>query len=237
MKIGLRHLFLVVALMFVMVSLSAQIGIKGGIGAADIGFKKYGQSPYIGYENNSLIHEKPLLSFQIGMFYCLELGQKWTLQPELLFAAKGIDYSKKFLYDDITYKININYLELPVLIKYQLGKGEKWPTGIYLGPYSAYKLNATRNTKVEGVKESAEVTNVKSVDFGCLVGVMVNRKLNSGELTFDFRISYSLINMMDTIDGHIPEYDKMTDPYARNINITFSVGYLFTDLFKSKNTQ
>jgi len=214
--------------------LNAQIGVKAGFGVSDIAFKKYGQSPYIGYENNSLIHEKPIFSYQAGLFYPLPLSKKWTLQPELLFTSKGIDYSKQFLYDDITYKINISYLEVPVLLKYQLGKGEKWPTGIYLGPYVASKLSVTRKTHLEGIKESSKVSNVKAIDFGSVLGVMVNRKMSSGELSFDFRIGYSLINMMDTIDGHIPEYNKMPDPYARNISITLSIGYLFDNIFESK---
>lgn len=220
---------------FTLTSLSAQFGIKGGIAASDIAFKKYGQSPYLGYENNSLIHEKPLLSYQLGLFTQLNFRKKWHLQPELLFAAKGINYSKDFLYDDITYKINISYLEVPVLLNYSLSNRDKGRTALYIGPYVAWKLRAMRNTEVEGIREKEKVPNINSGDLGGIAGVAVNRKLLSGQIVFDFRLSFSLINMMDPIEGHVPEHNKTPEEYARNAGIIFSVGYLFDRFPLNKN--
>jgi hypothetical protein len=212
---------------FTFSAVSAQVGIKGGIAVSDITFKKYGQSPYLGYENNSLIHEKPLLSYQFGLFYPLDIGKKWQLQPELLFAAKGINYNMDFLYDDVTYQINIHYLELPVLLKHQTFTGKKGRTYLYLGPYAAWKLSAVKNTKVEGEREKVNVSNVKSGDFGVLVGTSIHKEWLSSQVIFDFRISYSLINMMHPIEGHLPEYNRTPKEYVRNVGIIFSVGYLF----------
>ena len=84
---------------------SAQIGIKGGIGASDIGFKKWGQTQYLSYEVDHLEHEKPLFTYQFGLFATFQFGERWELQPELLFITKGLNYNKKFLCDDITYEL------------------------------------------------------------------------------------------------------------------------------------
>ena len=51
----------------------------------------------------------------------------------------------------------------------------------------------------------------------------------------DLRIGYSLINMMDPVQGHYAQYNKTPEPYARNINVTFSVGYLIEDMWTKKN--
>ncbi|MDF1868173.1 MAG: porin family protein [Saprospiraceae bacterium] len=208
--------------------------MKVGLGVSDIAFKQYGQSPYIGYENNSLIQEKPLFSFQGGFFMLITLSHKWTLQPEMLYASKGINYSKNFLYDDITFRLHINYLQVPLILGYQIGNGKVWSSRPYFGSYAAWKINAKRLIKVEGVEEQMKISNLKTFDFGGLLGCAVNRKLTSGEFTMDFRISYSLINMMNPIEGHIPEYNHNPDAYARNICITLSAGYLFENIFKEK---
>lgn len=228
-----QHIITIICSFLLLSSASAQIGIKGGVGISDIGFKKWGETPYLSYEVDGLEHEKPLLTYQFGVFTTFQFGEKLELQPELLFITKGINYNKKFLYDDITYKMNISYLELPILLKYKIHKGKKRETALFLAPYIAQKLSAEKVTKYEGNRAKSKVSNVNARDYGLLAGCSFewNKIVN-----IDFRVSYSLIDMMEPLPDHIPEYGKHTDEYVRNINIAISAGYRFNNIF-NKNKE
>ena len=48
---------------------------------------------------------------------------------------------------------SISYLELPILLKYKISKGKNIETALHIGPYVAQKLDATKNTEFEGIRE------------------------------------------------------------------------------------
>ena len=213
---------------------NAQIGIKAGLSIVDIAFLKNGQTPYLGYEINSLEHRKPMLSFQVGAFSTFSLGKRFGLQPELLFAQQGLDYSTAYLYDDIRYKINISYLQLPLLLRYKVATPKNWQPVFFVGPYGSVKLKAARITKMEGKRERTKVDNVRGSDVGIVAGFSVDYVLRSGRMVFDLRSSFSLTNMMEPIEGHIPWYYGPEKEYARNVNISLTVGYQFSNLWSKK---
>ena len=64
-----------------------------------------------------------------------------------------------------------------------------------------------------------------------MAGFGYDFNLNSGQILTEIRTGYSLMNMMNTLDGYIPEYDVPQNPRARNLSLTLIVGYRFTKLF------
>jgi len=234
-----NRIFLTSILIFLFLfvsSVSAQIGIKGGVGISDIVFSEEGQTPYLGYEINSLNHRLPMLSFQVGAFGTLELGKRIDFQPELLFITQGLNYSTTYLYDEIPYKINISYLNMPLLLRYKISINKKRQSGLFAGPYVSWKLNAVKITEVGGQTEKIEMSNVKDVDFGIVAGYSIDFNLPSGQIIVDFRCSYSLINIMETIEGYVPYYYGPSKEYARNVSISLAVGYRFLKVW-SKNAE
>jgi len=222
--IGLFFIFIII------LPATGQIGIKSGPGVSDITFLQEGQVPYLGHDTNSLEHRKPKLSFQLGAFSTFTIGKRWELQPELLFALKGLNYSEETIYDNITHKINITYLELPLLMRYKFFLKERRQSGLFVGPFAALKLSANLITEVEGKKEKSKVSNVNNFDFGIVAGYSFDIGLPTGDLIIDFRTSYSLINMMNVDDGYIPWYYGPSEEYARNVSITLTVGYRFISI-------
>ena len=215
----------------------AQVGVKVGLGVSDIGFKKEGQIPYLGYEINSIEHRLPLFTYQIGIFTPIEVSGKIGLQPELLFVTQGLDYSTNFLYDDVTYKIKSSYIQLPLLIKYRTAVKKKKQSGILVGPYAAIKLKGKRITETEGLRVETKVPNLKQTDIGIIAGYAFDFKIASKKMLLEVRTGYSLINIMDRIDGYIPSYGGPNNKYARNISITVSAQYQFTDLLRKKSME
>lgn len=212
----------------------AQIWVKGGLGVSDITFKKEGQIPFLGYEINSLEHKLPLLTYQLGVLTTFELTDHFDCQPELVLVAQGLYYSTKYLYDDITYKIRSNYVQVPLLIKYNTAIKKIKRSGIIIGPYAALKLNATKITEIDGQREKSKMANVEQTDFGIIGGYVFDFNLNKRKILIDLRTSYSLFNMMDTIDGYIPLHIDPEIAYARNVSVNLSVLYQF-DIINPKN--
>ena len=211
-----------------------QIGVKAGAGIAEIAFKYYGQTSYLGYEVNTLIHNYPRFSTEAGFFGTFKVANRIDFQPEVLYSLKGLDYSTKFLYDDITYRLNIHYLKFPLLFKYKTALKKSRDSGIVLGPYASWKLKAKKKIEVEGQKERAVVPNVKNFDFGLIAGFSFDYNLPKGQLVIDLRSSYSLINMMDRIEGFIPDYEERSKDYARNVTLSLTVGYRFLNIWSQK---
>ncbi|MCB9287732.1 MAG: PorT family protein [Lewinellaceae bacterium] len=213
-------------LFFYLPSLGAQAGLKAGPSVSDIGFRENGQTPYLGYEAGMMVHRVPMPAFQAGIFYTLGLGKRFAFQPELLFITQGLDYSTAFLYDDVTYKVKIHYCHVPLLLKYRVSLKRKWRPFLFGGPYASKKLKAIRIIKIEGQKEKAMMPNVKNTDLGLIAGFAAEFELPAGEVTVGLRTSYSLVNMMDRVEGYIRDYyEGPENPYARNINIALLVGY------------
>lgn len=214
-------------LFFYVHTASAQIGIKAGPGISDVAFLKAGQSPYLGYEVDYLEHRKPFPTFQAGIFSTFGLWKNFDIQPELLFILQGLDYSKEFIYDDITYKLKIGYLHAPLLLKCSFFPKKKWHPALLGGPYASLKLKAVRVTEIDGKKNKTPMPNVKNADFGLVAGFSADFYLFSGQMVVDLRGSYSLVNMMDRIDGYVPSYYGSKKEYARNVSISLTVGYQY----------
>jgi hypothetical protein len=175
------------------------------------------------------------LTYQIGAFATFEVSDKIDFQPELLYVTQGLDYSTKFLYDDVKYKIKSSYLQLPLLFKYRTAIKKKKQSGIFVGPYVAIKLKGKRITEMEGSREKTEVTNLKQTDLGVIAGYAFDFDLASKKMLLEVRTGYSLINMMDRIDGYISSYSGPKNKYARNISITVSAQYQFPHIVRKKS--
>lgn len=229
--------FSMLFLLLGLASATAQIGVKVGLGVSDIVFRDEGQTPYLDYEINSLEHKLPKISYQFGVVASFEVTNHIDFQPALLFVSQGLDYSTKYLFDDITYKINSNYLQLPLLFKYRTSVEKNKLSGFVFGPYASVKLSANKIIKIGGEREKNPMTNIRQTDFGLIAGYTFDFNLASKKMLLELSSSYSLFDMMDRIDGYIPMYNGPEDEYARNASIWLSVEYRFNDLITKKKTE
>ena len=209
----------------------AQFGIKGGLGIADIGFRTGGQIPYLSYEVDYLEHNLPTLSYHLGAYGKLHFDNRWSLQPEILFSTGGLNYRQDFLYDEVTYRLDIGYLQLPMLVSYQFAKEKRKEKSLFLGLYFAKKLYATKTTVLRGNKNRNKVDNVKPSDIGALVGCSFQI---SPLMHLELRVNYSLANMMEVLPNHVPEFQTHNSPYVRNINTVLSLTYQLIEDFPEK---
>ena len=110
----------------------------------------------------------------------------------------------------------------------------KWHPALSAGPYISVKLKATKITEIEGMRNKTIMPNVKNTDLGIACAFSTDFDFLSGQMVIDLRTSYSLVNMMDRIDGFIPSYYGAKKEYARNVCISLSIGYRFLNLLPGK---
>src|SRR5690349_18109688 len=125
------HIILITILVSVIAhqNASAQLprkaGIKGGLNVSNL---------YI----DDVHDENARLGFNVGLFGQILSTEGFAIQPELLYSTKG---SKAFYEQgslEQTVQYNLNYLDLPVLAVFKLGKSVE----LHAGAYASYLLDA-----------------------------------------------------------------------------------------------
>lgn len=185
-KFKLLSIFLITAFAGVMSShdanaqmnSNARYGIKGGFNASNL---------YVDDVND----ENARYGFNAGLYGQIFASEVFAIQPELLYSTKG----SKVEYSNIvnqTVKYNLNYLDLPVLAVFKLGKAAE----IHVGPYASYLLNANINYKGDFVNGTDEIKkdNLKSYDYGLVGGF----GLNFGAVQVGARYNYGLVKIADS---------------------------------------
>lgn len=205
-------------------SVYAELGIKGGASVSGL-FSATGDfRHFLGYEIDWLSMGN-LVGFQIGVFYTFNVSSHFKFQPEIHFATRGGDASEVFVFDNIEYKVKLYYLEIPLLLKYEIPLEGRFRPGIFLGPYAAFKLSAKKHTEIWGRKETADLTNVQSFDYGAVIGGGVEYDLGPGRLILELRYNLGLKNILTMPEGFIRLYEDKDS--VRNFALLIMTGYKF----------
>jgi hypothetical protein len=156
----------------------ARAGIKGGLNVSNL---------YI----DNVDDENARYGFNVGLYGQLLSSDRFALQPELLFSTKGSKAEYGGLIDQ-TVKFNLNYLDLPVLAVFKLGKSAE----IHVGPYASYLLNANISYSGDVANGTDEVDKdqLKSYDFGLVGGL----GLNFGAIQVGARYNYGFVEIADS---------------------------------------
>ncbi|QNH62766.1 porin family protein [Hymenobacter sediminicola] len=190
----MKKVFLALAMVAGMTSWShaqgVKVGIKGGINLATLsGDDAEGFSSKVG----------PLA----GVALNLGINDMFSVQPEVLYSVKGTQSD-----EDSKAKLNLNYIDVPVLLKVNAG-------GLFfeLGP----QLGILASAKSKYEDESDDVKDTfKTVDFGYAAGL--GYQLDGG-LNLGLRYNGGIANVFDL--------DLEEEPKVRNSAFQFYVGYMF----------
>jgi hypothetical protein len=134
-------------------------------------------------------------AFTIGAFGTYNITPALAVQPELLYVQKG--YWETGLFVDEGFKLR--YLDIPLLVKYDLVRTGKTIPRLYLGPAVGILLDANLYDYGIFSDEDFDVKDgMKSVDF-CLVfgGEVEVSSIRIGKLMVDVRYSLSLSSSID----------------------------------------
>lgn len=182
-NIGL--LSLVIILLFPLYSLAQllpedrnyKIGVKGGLNFSTLTVL-------------NVTNERALAGLNLGVFFKQKINENFSVQPELLYSSKGSEITFDLTNFHGIAKINLNYLDLPVLLVFN-------PTpyfNIHIGPYFGVLIYTNIKTINEPVPDEiyydlgAEITgkNFKAFDAGMMAGVGVEIGIFNAGMRYNF---------------------------------------------------
>ena len=170
------------------------IGIKGGLNLYTIN-----------NDNNEDFDTKA--GFHLGLIGHIHMARQFALQPEILYSAQGAKYSS----GGGDTKINLGYINVPVMFQYMFDNGFRLQAGPQVGFLTSAKAE-TNNVSID-IKDS-----FKPIDFALGAGMgYVNPKSGFG---IDARYNLGLSDINE-------------DSPVKSTNRGFQIGVFY--LFKHKS--
>lgn len=210
--------------LFPLRSVNGGVGIKGGVCLSGLLTATGDFRHFLGYEIDWLSMGN-LVGFQIGVFHAIDISKRFKIQPEVYLTVRGGDASEEFLFDTITYKVKLSYVEVPVLLKYEIPLKGRFRPVLLLGPYGALKLSAKKDTEIWGRSDSADLSNVTRFDYGAVFGTGLELDLGTGRLILELRYNLGLKNIMTIPKGVVRLYEDRDS--VRNFAFVVMTGYRF----------
>lgn len=135
--------------------------------------------------NQSTVNSKAGLN--LGLFFRVNTGHGWAINPGLLYSMEGakVENSGNVIY-------RLNYLNVPVLLQYQITKGLRLEGGAQMG----FLLSA--RIKSGNIIQNAQ--NLNSTAFSLPFGVNYIGRKGVG---FDARYNFGLSNLNNDTNGPI----------------------------------
>lgn len=167
------------------------------------------------------------LDFGVGAFLTYNFMAQFAVQPEVLYMRKG---SKEEAFG-VTAKWSIDYIEIPVLLKYGFPMEGKIKPSLFAGPAVAFIMSS--KFKVENEEIDAK-DGMKSMDIGIVFGGGLSYQLTSVALTLDVRYTLGMTKFVDheefnKLEGteHIEVIQYPEDPDVKHNNISIMAGVSF----------
>jgi len=158
---------------------TGRMGIKGGLNVSNL---------FI----DNVDDENARLGFHVGFYGQLFSSETFAFQPELLFSTKGsLNQYSGVVYQEVQY--NLNYIDLPLLAVFKLGKQVE----IHIGGYTSYLLSA--NISYDGALangvDQIDKDHLKSYDYGLAAGLGFNF---GNSIQIGSRYNYGLVKIADS---------------------------------------
>jgi hypothetical protein len=157
-----------------------QFGVKAGLNIASLTL-----SSDLSGSGESLSSKT---DFNVGVLASIPLFNSFTLQPEINYSGQGAKGSD----GTITTTVNYNYINVPVLFKFNHSSGLFAETGPQIG--FLISANAKADSQSEDIK-----SQISSTDFSWAFGLGYKTQMNLG---IDLRYNLGLSNTVkDSGDG------------------------------------
>jgi hypothetical protein len=151
----------------------ARAGIKGGLNVSNI-------------ITDEVTDKHARYGFHAGVYGQLFVNEAFAIQPELNYSTKGNKVNTNFGIIDQETKLNLSYLDVPVLAVFKLGNAAE----IHAGAYWAYLVGANIDTDGDLGDDFRQLDrdNFDKWDYGLVGGV----GFNFGDIQVGARYNYGL---------------------------------------------
>jgi Outer membrane protein beta-barrel domain len=128
------------------------------------------------------------IGLAVGGFVALPLGSRLTIQPEGLFNQRGAKADDEGLETTIA----LDYIDVPVLVKYAVTHGGSRSFFVFGGPSAAFKVRSRATATFGDTTIDLDADeDIESFEFGVVAGGGVD----FGKWSIDGRYSWGLSNL------------------------------------------
>jgi opacity protein-like surface antigen len=157
------------------------------------------------------------VGFSVGLFAEFGLTDKLSIQPEILYSTQGSKSEGPFYYEGSVYNVKAtlktNYINVPVMFKYQVANKFTLEAGPYVGFLVSAKVKAEISGLGSDTQDAKEL--FKSTDFGLGLGM----NYDFTDVIFaNLRYSAGLVQIGDADGGGND---------IKNSNLQFGLGFRF----------
>lgn len=154
------------------------------------------------YAFSSKYSQKSSAGISLGAFYEIYSNRFFSIEPELHWIMKGSRFKGNIEYDNQSYdtqiSFNINYLEIPFLIKLPVTtKPQKAHFRVLAGPFFGFNIGSKLVVKVDEEQEEEDIDDFQSRNHGFILGGGI--VFPSG-MFFDLRYQRDLSPTMEDMD-------------------------------------
>lgn len=154
-----------------------KFGIKGGVNFANL-------------SSSNTNENKVLTGVNFGIFSKLPINNSFAIQPEIYFTTKGSELTYQNVFVDGTAKFELNYIEVPVMVIFNLGQNFNFQ----FGPYASY-LVSSKVKNVSDINFNFE-DNIDSDDFNKFdTGIAVGLGYDTKSVGFGIRYNLGLVTV------------------------------------------
>ena len=160
------------------------------------------------------------LGFLAGGFVNTDLSEKVSTQFEIYFINKGsFDAAHPDKGDYDMFKFNVNYIEIPVALRYKHNQF-MFEGGLYIAKFLSYSVED------EFGPRTINIYPIKSFDVGGFLGINYSITEN---LIFNLRSKNSLLPFRDfqSFDQNVGILNKLFNNGWYHLDINFSIRYQF----------
>lgn len=120
---------------------------------------------------------RPLSSFQVGAFLDVRIFDNFIFRPEILFSRLGGEFTSEYAGTDIRLRERLDYLVLPVLLKFEIPVVRGLSLRLCGGGFGAALIGAkTVMTFAEETYKEDIRKEIRPFDFGYSLGLEVGWK-------------------------------------------------------------
>lgn len=153
-------------------------GIKGGLNAYTI----YS-------DDNSSADTK--IGFHLGLISHIHLGNQFAIQPELIYSTQRAQYSN----GSTTAKLNLNYVNVPLLFQYMFDNGFR----LMAGPQVGFLVSA--KTEIDNTKTDVK-DNLKKIELAFGVGASYVHPPSGFGVDARYNFGLNNINEVGTVNSY-----------------------------------
>lgn len=195
--------------------LSAQraLGFRAGASLANLSIDASGEEPDLSSRTG----------FLVGAYMDIPLSGNLFFQPGFGMTQKGAEISE----DEGTFGLHLDYLEIPLLLKYAFPSSGSLGVHLMAGPALGFELSCNVSFEAEGIsadvacdegeEQDIEIAT-KSFDVGALLGGGISFPMGGVRLTIEGFYNMGLTNLLE---------DASDDDSAKNKAIYLTGGVAF----------